>query len=204
MTDDTTATAIVPVAEGWDGILEPGERILWQGRSDGRIRWGDMVSVQTVFGVVFTAFAVFWITGAASMMSNSRMSSPGIFAFFPLFGIPFVLVGLNMVIGRHLTDAWTRRNTHNTLTDRAAYVASKAWGRRRLERTGYDEMTMLELEDGDPGSVWFGEKVTTHSTSRRQGRRRHYTHRRKLGFREVTGARQVFGALRSARGKTGD
>ncbi len=183
--------------EGWAGILERGERILWQGGSDGRINWADLIGVQTVFGIFFTGFSVFWVTMAASMMGDGRSAPPFPFTLFPLFGIPFILVGLQMVIGRLFTDAWKRRHTHNTLTTRAAYVATNTFGKRKLERTGVDEMTTLELEDGTPGTVWFGEKIT-HSTSYNKGRQRSRTHRRRLGFRQIESPREVFGLLRDA------
>src|SRR2546428_13712834 len=48
------------------------------------------------FGVPFSAFSIFWMTMAHSMTSHSPMPG-GAFNFFPLFGTPFLLVGLGML-----------------------------------------------------------------------------------------------------------
>src|SRR5262249_33218360 len=74
--------------------LDPGEGLLWSGApSPGRMALSALPSM--VFGVPFTAFSVFWITMAHSMMSHSPMPGPA--NLFPLFGTPFLLVGLGML-----------------------------------------------------------------------------------------------------------
>ncbi|PIE10189.1 MAG: hypothetical protein CSA72_09305 [Rhodobacterales bacterium] len=107
------------MTDGWAGILEEGENILWQGRPDGRFRIVPRLLPQSIFGLVFFAFAAFWIVMAASMTGG------GIFgALFPLFGLPFALVGLGMMVGTHLWDMIQRRGTYYTLTDRRGFIAT--------------------------------------------------------------------------------
>ena len=48
--------------DGWEGILAPGETIIWQGQPDAGIVWRDLISGETLMGVPFTAFAVVWVT----------------------------------------------------------------------------------------------------------------------------------------------
>lgn len=187
--------------EGWRGILAKGERILWQGTASARIRLLDIVSFETVFGLFFAGFAVFWVT-MASGMTGGRHGPPSFpFSLFPLFGIPFILIGLHMIVGRIFYDAYKRRGTHYTLTNRAAYTATSAFGRRKLDRVPFDEMTELTLEDGNPGAVWFGERIV-ETSYRRKGRNRRRTTRTPLGFREIDDPRKVFGLLRDARDDT--
>lgn len=52
-----------------------------------------------LFGVPFTGFAIFWIATASGMFLGGagEAGQGGFFAFFPLFGIPFLLVGLGML-----------------------------------------------------------------------------------------------------------
>ncbi len=54
------------------------------------------------FGLVFAGFAVFWILGAAGAISSTppgQQQQPGGLAIlFPLFGLPFVIVGLAPVL----------------------------------------------------------------------------------------------------------
>ena len=81
--------------------LRGGERTVWIGQPlVGRFaRRGILVSL---FAIPFTAFAVFWIAGAAA--GTAHLPTHGnhngflqLFRFFPLFGSPFLLVGIGML-----------------------------------------------------------------------------------------------------------
>ncbi|WP_323037846.1 hypothetical protein [Pararhodobacter sp.] len=187
---------------GWDGILDDGETILWQGRPDSVIVWKDLLSFESLFGVFFAGFALFWITAATFMTAGqpSFQGSGGIdtvFKVFPLFGLPFLAVGLYMVVGRIFWDAYQRGRTWYTLTDRAAYIARDVLGRRTLKRYGTDDMDAPALQDDTPGSVMFAEEISTYHTSSRssfsQGRRsRTRTQRKAIGFHRIPDARAVY------------
>lgn len=182
-----------PVPEGWEGILAPGERILWQGRAEPGVDWPALIDMRTPFGLFFAGFACFWMWMAASM------GAPGP---FPLFGLPFLLVGLHLAFGRVFWDALTRRSTHYTLTDRTAFIASAPFGKRKLERWTLRPGMALVLDDGDPGAVWFDQITTPYSSNFGPGRsRRYYGPRstsRRIGFDRIAGARQVYGLMRQA------
>jgi hypothetical protein len=75
--------------------LDPGEGLLWSGApKPGRMALSTLPV--SAFSIPFTAFAVFWIWSAYSM--TSRSPSPGApWNLFPLFGVPFLLIGLGMM-----------------------------------------------------------------------------------------------------------
>lgn len=182
---------------GWDGILEPGETILWQGQPQPGIIWRDALSPLGLFGVVFTGFSLFWITAAASMLAEG----PGFpFTLFPLFGLPFLLVGLFMMGGHVVLDAYVRATTWYTLTDRTAYVARAILGKRTLESYPIAAMDRLELTDGMPGDVIFGVARQAHPERvARQGRARNKLVTgtvTQTGFRKITEARKVWRMIR--------
>ncbi|MCR8726606.1 aspartate carbamoyltransferase catalytic subunit [Frigidibacter sp. ROC022] len=189
---------------GWDDILDPGERILWQGRPRGGVIWTDLLSVQSVFGLFFAGFAVFWVLGAASITGGfHRMSGPDVFRFFPLFGLPFVAVGLYMVVGRLFWDAYLRGRTWYTLSDRTAYIATDTLRGRKLERYPIEPDTRLILNDGEIGNLWFAERVvhraggyTGTGSSRRYRGPRTTVH--PVGFRRIESPRRVFALMRDA------
>ncbi len=181
---------------GWEGILGEGETILWQGRPDSAVIWSDVISAQSAFGVVFAGFATFWVVMAAAIGG----AGPAVFDLFPLFGLPFVAVGLWMVVGRLLWDAFLRRGTWYTLTDRAAYIATSPLGRRALKSYPLAQMK-LSLDDGSPGSVWFAERVVTRSGSwSGSGDDRTWQPARSwtvpVGFVRIADARRVYAQLR--------
>lgn len=190
-----------PVPAGWEGILSPGEQILWQGRPGTGADWGLLLHSSTLFGLFFAGFAVFWIGTALSMMGGAGDSVPPMFRlFFPLFGIPFVLVGLSMAFGPLLSDWIERKGTYYTLTDRAAFIARSALGRRQLDRYALDEEIRPMLEDGDPGSVWFQGVAGGGPlwAGIRVNGRRYTPPPRRIGFRRVEDARGVYARMIAA------
>lgn len=171
--------------QGWQGLLKPEEKILWQGQPGTRIRWRSLATPNTLMGAFFTGFSIFWITMAASMIGGSGAPFP--FRFFPLFGIPFLLIGLYMLGGHAIWDAIKRSGTHYTLTTHTAFIGQSVFGRRSLESHPIAQMERILLEDGDPGSVIFSEMQIG-------GRAR-------PGFYQIADARTVYRMLRDARGQ---
>ncbi|MCB1390709.1 MAG: hypothetical protein KDK12_16465 [Rhodobacteraceae bacterium] len=179
------------VPPGWEGILAEGEQILWQGRPVEGVQVADFFGIRLVMGVFFTGFAILWIAGAHAMSRGT-----GGIDLFPLFGLPFVLVGLFLMIGYPFWDAYARARTWYTLTDRAAFIATGYFGRRALARVPYAEMNILELQDNQPGTVWFKKELKVHHFSHRSssGRRRQSTSTsiQRTGFRRIEAARAVY------------
>lgn len=182
---------------GWDGILDDDETILWQGRPDSAVVWSDLISFESVFGLFFGGFALFWVIGAAAMTSGipSQGGVGAVFTFFPLFGLPFLAVGLYMVVGRIFWDAFQRGRTWYTLTDRAAYIARDTFGKRSLKRYGLEDLNPPDLQDNTPGSVIFAEDISHYRSSSRRGGSRNRTTRTPVGFRRIPDARAVYRLL---------
>lgn len=177
---------------GWDGLLESGETILWQGRPRGGVIWADILSAESLFGIPFTAFALFWTAMASSMSGGDTGPGGPIALLFPLFGLPFIVVGVYMLVGRLFWDAYVRRNTWYTLTSAGAFVATQTLGRRSLKRYPYDAMVEPELEDNTPGTVWFGEEIRLVRSGGRNGPTRTREQRIRKGFRQIDEARSVY------------
>ena len=98
---------------GWDNILVPGERILWQGRPNPGIQIGLGQVLSAAFGALFAGFAAFW------MLMASRAGG-----YFWTFGLIHFSVGVGLVIGSFTFAPWRRRHTWYTLTDRRAFIAT--------------------------------------------------------------------------------
>jgi hypothetical protein len=94
--------------------LLSGERVLWQGQPVA----GIMFTVADVFLVPFSllwgGFAFFW--------EWSVTRTDGAPIFFSLWGVPFVLAGLYLIVGRFFIDAWIRGRTYYAVTNRRILI----------------------------------------------------------------------------------
>src|SRR2546422_9237203 len=77
-----------------DRELESGEHVEWLQMPVPRY-FTPAATAGFLFGIPWTAFAIFWTAGAA--WGTSNVGGPGFFSAFPLFGLPFILIGLGML-----------------------------------------------------------------------------------------------------------
>lgn len=174
--------------ESWEAYLDPGERLLWEGEPAAGIRIRGSDIAQSVFGLFFGGFAIFWVTMASSMTSGQSMPGDmGIFQFFPLFGVPFVLVGAYMVFGQYVWKAFVRGRTRYALTTKRALIAKSVWG-RSLKSWPINGRTRIELEPGRESTIWFAEE------ERRGSKGRRYTV--KKGFEYIPGGEELYRMMR--------
>src|SRR5437763_9868076 len=119
-TDDLLSPELAALV---DAELASGERMVWVGQPiPSRYARGSLAIV--LFGIPWTAFAIFWMAGVSGFKIPNLTRG---FGWFPLFGIPFVLIGLGMLS----TPFWVRRKARRTayvITDRRAIVVEGgAW-----------------------------------------------------------------------------
>ncbi len=133
--------------------LEAGERVLWMEHPVARY-FTPASRASFLFAIPWTAFSIFWICGAAGFKLPDF--SKGGAVLFPLFGLPFLLIGLGMLS----SPIWTYRRARRTvyvITNRRAI--SFAAGRRMTIRSfAPDELYDVyrtEKRDGS-GDVIFG------------------------------------------------
>ena len=169
---------------GWEGLLDPGETILWQGRPGARIRLGIGDIVLMVFGTFFAGFALVWM----ALVS-------GVGGLFWVFGMIHFMVGLGIICWPLLGRPYLRRHTWYTLTDARAFIATELPLKgKQLKSYAITPDNQLTLEDGPPGSVIFASEW-------RRGKKGSYETR--IGFHDIDEARKVYGLMRGIqRGQT--
>ncbi|MGO9446655.1 MAG: hypothetical protein ACLPXB_18055 [Thiobacillaceae bacterium] len=85
------------------------------------------------------------------------MATKGAPFFFAPFGIPFVLAGLYITVGRFFLDSYRRARTYYAVTDQRAIILSGLTNRevKRLSHQGLNDVSLNERSDGR-GGITFG------------------------------------------------
>ncbi len=130
--------------------LQPGESLCWTGVADPRRATLSAIPA-ALFGIPFAGFALFWISGAyhaSSSISKSPNAFAKSFSFFPLFGLPFLLVGLAIV----LAPLWAYlkgRSTVYAVTNQRVLVISGTSNRSVKSCTPADIVSVEHRERPD-------------------------------------------------------
>ena len=165
------------MADPWKGILEPDEKILWQGAPSGQVKneWESASSP-----LVFAAIMVFPMLG---MIQSGEYAG-----YLWVVGIFFMGFGLYGLIGVHFWKAFLRRHQFYTLTDRRAFIGKSLHGTRKLRSYPITPETEFELNDFQrSGDIYFAKDV-------RQGEDGPII--TKIGFEQIEDPRQVLALFR--------
>ena len=128
--------------------LGPGERILWAGQPKAGWRLASADFFLIPFSLVWLAFSVFWTVMALRITRGAGV--PALDLLFPLFGVPFILVGLYLTVGRFWFDARRRSRTYYAITSHRvlALLPAKSGALRSLDLRNLDDFTVREGRDG--------------------------------------------------------
>jgi len=164
------------------------EQLLWSGQP-GRglaLRSGDVMMIP--FSLIWGGFSIFWESIAI------RSNDP----FMWLWGIPFVLYGLHLIVGRFFVDAWQRGRTTYGVTSERIIIISNFFNRKvkSLNLRALPEMTLDQKSDGS-GAITFGavEKVSRWDPNGFAGRRSRSVSPR---FEMLEDAKKVYEIIREA------
>lgn len=164
-----------------DDELDRGELIRWVGQPDPS-RFARQAWPIVLFGIPWTAFALFWMAGA----SGFQLPDPGAlepFDFFPLFGLPFVLIGFGMLSAPFWLK-WKAESTVYVVTDRRAIVfeGSRSVTVRSYTPDELGDLTRKQRPDGS-GDLIFEREVSYTSKGHRRVQER--------GFLAIQDVREV-------------
>lgn len=130
---------------------ETNNDLLWTGQPARglRLRRADVFLIP--FSLMWGGFAIFW----ESLVVAGR--GPW---FFELWGIPFVLVGLYVIAGRFVWDAYVRSRTWYAITSDSALICRRMPG-GVLQRISLRNVNNLRLALGESGTgtISFGNEV---------------------------------------------
>lgn len=139
MDDLSAATAV-------QSYIQSGEKILWAGRPGQGLRLQSSDKFLVPFSLLWGGFAIFWESGVIATRAP---------IFMKLWGIPFVLVGLYLIVGRFFWDSWIRSQQIYALTNqRLVTLRGKS-----LVSSSLRSLPQLNLRVGGngAGTIEFGQ-----------------------------------------------
>lgn len=164
--------------------LDSGEQLIWTARPNPQ-RVAMRQLPLFLFGIPFFAFAVTWMGGAFFMTRLVSGAAPGLgpTSFFPLFGVPFVLVGLYLLTSPAVAY-WKAGKTIYAVTNRRAILIEGGTSRsvQTFERGEIGHIERREHSNGTGDVIFARERV-----SGAKGR----SYLREVGFWGIPNAREV-------------
>ncbi len=173
----------------WDSILDPNEKIVWQGRPSPKFKLKPFQLFEAIFGLFFSCFALFWMIMAAR--------TGGVFW---MFGLLHFSVGIGVVFHALFWASFKRKRTWYTLSDRRAFIGTDLPIKgKNLKTYPINQDTHLELEAGSLASVYFATSVKPRFGSNSPAQ---------IGFERIPDGAEVFRKLRDIQlrdaGRNGD
>jgi hypothetical protein len=159
--------------------LAAGESLLWSGRPD-PVRSSRAAYGCWVFAVPWTAFSVFWMLMASGVLSG-KLNLP-----FALFGLPFVLVGLGMLMAPRWAYASAKKTVYAVTNQRLIVMTE---GRFRSVKSFYaDDIGSLERRERPDGT---GDLIFAKRAWRDSDGDRRYSETGFTGIRDVRSVEQL-------------
>lgn len=129
--------------------LLPGERVVWRGRPHSGLIFRPIEIFLIPFSLLWGGFAVFWNVSAWTMDGDPT---------FKLFGLPFLIAGLYITVGRFLLDISLRNRIAYFVTNKRILIEKQSVGSRTksLDITRLPALEFDERSDGS-GTIRFGD-----------------------------------------------
>ncbi|HWB53612.1 MAG TPA: hypothetical protein VG722_05445 [Tepidisphaeraceae bacterium] len=139
--------------------LRPGEKILWTGQPPAGLRLCAADVSLIPFSLLWGGFAIIW------EVLVIRSHAPPLFR---LCGIPFVIIGIYMIIGRFFVDAYRRNRTYYGVTSDRIIIVTGGWSQKinSLNIRTLSNLSITERRNG-AATITFGPIIVPYGYSRR-------------------------------------
>lgn len=129
--------------------LSGTEQVLWFGqpRQGVVVRGSDVFLIP--FSLMWCGFAIFW--------EMSVLKAPNASGFFVFWGLPFIAVGVYMVVGRFFAESKQRSRTFYAVTSERILIVSGLFSRKvkSLSLRTLADLSIVESANSE-GSISFG------------------------------------------------
>ena len=173
--------------DSWDGVLEEGEEIVWQGRPATNLQWKDFLTLIVVLGIL----AAFFHKPVIQLYQYG-----GSLESYLKFGGLFALIAGIAAFGL-FKSYWEGRRIWYTLTDRRAFIARISYfGGRKMDEYWLNPNRHIYIDNFDnPPSVIF--EVKEYNSGGKQKVR-------EIGFKRIAEAEKVLELMKHHQSRWND
>ena len=100
------------------------EGILWMGQPNPNIKYTSMDWFLIPFSIMWGGFAIFWELSALGISFVTSANGSNAPIIFPLFGIPFIIIGLYFIFGRFMYKKWKKKRTYYAITNKRVLIVT--------------------------------------------------------------------------------
>ena len=173
---------------GMQREMRPGEKLIWADRPTSLRSHRRQHLATALFGIPYLAFSLFWTAAASGLLFGSGTGS-AIDFIFPMFGLPFIAVGLGLVLSP-VWAGWKGARTVYALSDQRVIISEGGWSRAVKSWPLWDVEKVVRMDRGVDGDIIVAESWI-------RGSRGGYL--QKHGFLGIADAARVEHALLAAR-----
>ena len=127
--------------------LSSGERILWSGRPKQGISFSRSDWLGIPFSIMWCGFVVFWNISVWNLPDTGTSDD----WFFKLWGLPFLAIGLYLLVGRFFYDAWVRYHSSYAVTNERVLILRTS-PTSKLTSRDIPSLPMFELTEHPDGT----------------------------------------------------
>jgi len=124
-----------------------GERVLWTGRPKQGLTLSGRDAFLIPFSLLWGGFAIFWNIGVWTFPDTGE----NVDWFFRLWGMPFLIIGVYIMIGRFFHDAAIRKHIIYAVTDQRVLVI-KGSRSQKFSSLDLGRLPRLELHEHRDGT----------------------------------------------------
>lgn len=167
------------------------EQLLWTGKPVKKIKLLPAERFNIVFGIFWTAFSAFWIA-MASWGTSQIEGGDAMTKIFPLFGVPFLLIGLYLVFVAPIRSKNRRKNLEYALTNKRILILYNG-KTQNLQSFKYSEIQNVNFgcDELGVGVVTFSSLATTILNKGMNAKTRHFTNN-VYGFYNINDVKKVY------------
>lgn len=169
--------------------LTRDERLLWSGAPQPGLRWRSTDWLAMPFALLWCYMVMFASTGHGVHTQEPPL-------YMTPAGIPFVLMGFYVLVGRFFVDWYQRRRTFYGVTDQRVIILDGLFDRRvkSLALATLNDISLSERSSGS-GSIAFGSGASLPSLGRSFLRT---TNQQAPSFDMIEHVRRVYALIREA------